>query len=232
MTEKYNLNIHPYVRLLVIILTLIAIIIPHKSEFEIIFFVFFIVPLYVINHRIKQLINFTLIVAFPIFLSMALFFYIAPQSGYNSWGDILERFFKLIVTASMFQFIFLIPFQKLYPTLKTWKFSTELIILIVGSISILEEMKRRAEKIVASRLARGYTKKRNIINLASHLPHVLNPLLVGVLRTSIERSDNWEQKNILGLIECIKIDRMIYSWSYNMILVTISIVYLSLSLIY
>ena len=50
----------------------------------------------------------------------------------------------------------------------------------------------------------GFIGKRNLINTAKQFPYILVPLIIGILRTSVERSETWTQWNIINLINSKK----------------------------
>jgi hypothetical protein len=226
-----NLSIHPYIRAIILLCILVAVYLSQSIQFDMAFYLFVLIPLLLLHSKIKNHIQFLLVAIFPIFLSFVLIKIIVLNGQKEEWQLILVKTLKLIISATIFQFLLLIPSKELYITFKKWGFKNNTLIILLSSFTVWNEITNRADKIVTARLARGYVKNRNLLSMGKQLTFVLNPLLVGVMRTSIERAESWSQKNISELVNHYKMEKLEYSVLYNLILLIFSIAYLILVII-
>lgn len=221
-----SLFIHPYNRLIILFCILLASYFSENIILDIGFYSLVLIPLLFLNHKIKSHLRFLLVAIVPIFISFVLIKILVQGGQKADWLIICSKILKLTISATTFQFILLIPPKELYVTFKKWGLKNDVLITFLSSFTVWNEISNRADKIVTARLARGYIKKRNFWNMGKQLPFVLNPLLVGVMRTSIERAESWSQKNILSMVNNYKVEKMNYSFLYNLLLALSAIGYL------
>jgi energy-coupling factor transporter transmembrane protein EcfT len=122
---------------------------------------------------------------------------------------------KLIIFTSVFQLTLLIPPEILITTFKKWGLKGEALLTILGAFTVWADIKTRTDKILSARFARGFIEERTFLNKARQLPYVLVPLVIGIIRTAIERADSWEQKNILHLLKNHKVMEPEYPFVFN-----------------
>lgn len=223
--NKNNLLPHPYIRLLFLLLSIGGTFIAVQISQVVIYYLLVLLPLTALSKQIKAHFRFILIGILPIFLSLILINILILDGKSGSWFFILLKISKLTVYASIFQFVFFIPTIDLLNTLKKWNLKGEALITIISSFTVWNEIINNANKIVTARLARGYIGKRNIINMAKQLPYVLNPLVIGVMRTSIERAETWDKKQIISLVQNIENDKTSYSFTYNLLMMVFAAIY-------
>ena len=94
----------------------------------------------------------------------------------------------------------------------------EKLMTLMGTFIVWADIKRRSEQIVVARFARGFIGKRNFINTAKQLPYVLVPLIIGIIRTSVERSQAWTQWDVVALINNRESKKYEYSIVANLII--------------
>lgn len=216
---------HPYIRLLFLLLSIGGTFIAVQISQVVIFYLLVLLPLIVLSKQIKAHFRFILIGIIPVFLSLILINILILEGRNGDWNFVLLKISKLTIYSSVFQFVFFIPTIDLLNTLKKWNLKGEALITIISSFTVWNEIIDNANKIVTARLARGYIGRRNMLNLAKQLPYVLNPLVIGVMRTSIERAESWDKKHIIHLVQNMKEDDISYSYTYNLLMIMFASVY-------
>lgn len=186
--------------------------------------------MFVFSGQIKRHLNLLLFAIVPIYLSFILLYIIILKE--ENWDFIHLKVLKLILFTSVIQLTLSIPAEQLITTFKKWRLKGETLITVLGAFTVWTDVSYRSEKIITARFARGFVGKRTIINKAKQFPFVLVPLVVGILRTSTERADSWEQKNILQLVEKNMVEESNYPIELNLILVLISLSWLLISIMF
>lgn len=219
-----KLCLHPYIRLLFLICGLTGILLINKIEWLLCFYFIVIISLFVFSGQIKKHLNLLLFAIVPIYLSFILLYIIILKE--ENWDFIHLKVLKLILLTSVIQITLSIPAEQLISTFKKWRLKGEALITVLGAFTVWTDVSYRSEKIITARFARGFVGKRTIINKAKQFPFILVPLVVGILRTSTERADSWEQKNILQLVEKSTTEKSNYPIGLNLILVSVSLSWL------
>jgi len=93
----------------------------------------------------------------------------------------------------------------LFTTFRKWGFKGDSLLTIIGAFTVWADLRTKANQIVTARFARGFIGKRNFFNTAKQFPYILIPLVIGVMRTSTERVNVWEQRNIPERLDSNKI---------------------------
>lgn len=91
-----------------------------------------------------------------------------------------------------------LPPAELPRTLHAWGVRGALLAVIVGAISLVPEMRLRTEQIMTAREARGLVPNRRVWTRAMELPSLLRPLLAWALRSAIQRSEIWRERDLLS----------------------------------
>lgn len=227
---KYNYYIHPFVRIAFLICAVVGIFLAKGILPILLFYLLAILPLFVFSKKIKAHLKFLLFGVVPIFLSFILIYIIVLQVKNGGWEYIIEKVLRLTSIASAFQIVLTIPANDLFNTFKKWGLKGESLITVISVFSVWSEISNRADKIVTARLSKGYVKNRNLLSMAVQFPYTLNPLIIGVIRTSVERAESWQSKNILHLVDNYKSSNTDYNKLFNFSVVFISVVYLSCTL--
>ncbi|MCC8147206.1 MAG: hypothetical protein LIO93_12410 [Bacteroidales bacterium] len=115
-------------------------------------------------------------------------------------------------------------------TLKKWKIKGEALITVLGAFTVWTDVSNRAQKILTARFSRGFIRERTVIQKIKQFPFVLIPLVIGVLRTSTERAESWEQKDIIYLMEINESDSIKTSLFLNVFLLAASCTWLIISI--
>lgn len=213
-----TISIHPYVRFFFLIGTLISIILFHQVWQLVLLYVALILPLAIITSAIKNQLRLLLFGILPISLTFILIYIIILNGSNGSWDFILLKILKILNITSIFQIALTIKPGEMLSTFKMVGIKGEKLITLMGTFSVWADIKRRSEQIVVARFARGFIGKRNFINTAKQLPYVLVPLIIGILRTSVERSELWTQWDIIKLINNHETKRNDYSIATNLII--------------
>lgn len=224
MIVKDKFLIHPYIRLFFLFSGITGFTFINNVLFLFVFYLLVILPLFAIGNIISKHVKLLIYGIFPVYLTFILLYIIVLGEGAIGWEFINLKILKLLLFTSTFQFVFSIPSNHLFCTLKAWRFKGDLLIAILGSLTVWEDILRRSDKIITARFSRGFVKKRTLRNKAKQLPFILVPLIIGILRTSSERADSWEQKKILDLIENMKPSKYIYPILINFFLIFVSTV--------
>jgi energy-coupling factor transporter transmembrane protein EcfT len=106
----------------------------------------------------------------------------------------------------------------------------ELLIVLLGSFALGPELTLRADQVMTARLARGMMPNRGIISRIYQLPFILRPLFAWALRSAIQRSENWHQKQIFSRVENFNKRTLNYSIASSTLILLSSASYLVLSL--
>jgi hypothetical protein len=118
----------------------------------------------------------------------------------GGWDFIFLKTLKILDLTSIFQIALTIKPDSLFSTFSKIGIKGEKLITVIGAFTVWADIKRRSEQIITARFARGFVGKRSYINIAKQFPYIMIPLIIGILRTSIERSRTWTQWNIVDLI--------------------------------
>ncbi len=230
--ETNKLSIHPYIRLIFLIAGIAGTILINEFAWLLLFYTILILPLFIFSGQIRKHINLMLFGMLPIFLSFILLYIIVLKGSNGNWHFINLKMLKLILVTSIIQIALTIPSENLIYTFKKWGFKGESLITILGAFTVWADVNYRAGKIITARFSRGFIGKRTIINKAKQFPFVLVPLVIGILRTSTERAESWEQKNILYLVDKAKPEKLNYQLFLNILLLFVSLCWLLLGIIY
>lgn len=215
-----GLLIHPYIRLVLLIGGIIAVILTQNNYILLTAYLVVIIPLLIRGGQVKM--HFRLLVAgiFPIFLSFILLYILILHGQNGGWNFILFKTQKILLVTSLVQIVMAIPSHALVETFRMWGLRGESLIITLGSFTVWGEMGNRADKIITARFSRGFIGKRNGVNLIRQFPFVLIPLVIGILRTSTERAESWDQKNILHRLQNYRSRKIPYHAFTNIAVLT------------
>lgn len=196
------------------------------------FYLAIVLPLSFLSGQIRKHINLMLFGIVPILLSFILLYIVVLKGVNGGWNFIALKILKLVLYTSMLQFCLLIPSENLISTFKMWGLKGETLITVLGAFTVWADVSYRAEKIITARFSRGFIEKRTFFSKAKQFPFVLVPLFIGILRTSTERAESWEQKDILHLVQNFKPEKVNYPAFLNSLLFAVSIGWVLVGLIY
>lgn len=110
--------------------------------------------------------------------------------------------FRLVVLGGLWQLCFLtLPSSDLGPTLRSWGFRGEALIVALGSLAVMPDLAARSRQILTARHARGFLGRASWWSRARQLPGVLPPLVAWILRASIQRGENWRHRGLIQRFE-------------------------------
>ena len=208
--EKTN-TLHPISRILFLTGSVIAILLMHHVFYLLLFYLVFILPLIFAQKNIFAHLRLLAFGIVPIVLTFILLYILIMKGSNGGWEFIFLKSLKILCITSVFQITLSIPAQLLIPTFKKWGLKGEGLLTVIGAFTVWAEVKTKSNQIITARFARGFIGKRNLINTAKQLPHVLIPLIIGVMRTAVERVDVWEQREIPVLLDKVETSKVKYS---------------------
>lgn len=197
-SDSYSIN--PYTRVFFLILSFIGAIICKDTLYMILFLSLALVPFFIINRKFIFYVRFFLFGILPIYVSFILLYVIIQKNQSQGWEYIHYRVIKLLLYTSIVQVFLSFKPQEIIDTMIALRIRGSNLMVILGAFSIWEDVIKRSNKIITARYARGNVVKRNLFNTVKQVPFALVPLINGVLRTSIERSESWQRKDIVNLV--------------------------------
>ena len=227
-----KINIHPYIRLLLLV-GVIASVILYKHLLQLgLLYIAFIIPLILLIGIIRNHVRLLLFGIVPIAFTFILIYILILSENKENWDFILVKILKILDVTSIFQVVLTVESGALYPTFRKLGLKGESLITVIGAFTVWADIKRRSEQIIIARFARGFIRKRNFINTAKQFPYILVPLIIGILRTSIERSETWIRWDIIDLINKKRAKSEKYSVTINVAIALITVLCLTIGIIY
>jgi len=109
---------------------------------------------------------------------------------------------RIAVIAAAFQLCFLplIDGGRLITFLRTWRCTGRALVVTLGGVTLVAELKLRTRQVLESRLAQGLGAVTTWGALRQ-LPFVLLPLTVYMLDAAANRSDLWARRNLVERLE-------------------------------
>lgn len=210
-----TLRLHIYSRIGIALITIILLLLGHKTYLLITYLL--LVAVIGVSGFLKEHLRLLIIGMFPVYLSFILIYVlILSQSG--AWQEIHFRVLNLLILTTIFQIVLIFPPDELFYSLKKIGIKGSILIIVVSSYTLVDDISKRSEKIINARLSRGYVKKRTRFTMMKQLPYVLRPLFIQIFRSSYERAYNWEQKDMIGLIQ--KFNKVpSYNWLLNIVII-------------
>lgn len=225
-----KLYINPYIRLLFLVCTIIGILLINNTLVLSVYYLLVILPVFIYSGQLKthtQLLAFGMI---PIFLTFILLYILVLKGEEGGWNFIFLRIIKLVIVTSAIQLTLLIPSSFMTTTLKKWHIKGEALITVLGAFTVWTDVMNRTQKILTARFSRGFIQERTVIEKIKQFPSVLIPLIIGVLRTSTERAESWEQKDVLYLMEINKMKSIKTSSFLNYFLLITSLAWFTIGI--
>lgn len=220
--NKQGLYLKPKFRLIFLFNCFIGTLMIDNLTLMIIFYCLFLLPLFIYSCQIKKHISFLLFGMLPILASFILIYIIILKGTNGDWEFVVTRVLKLMLYTSVLQLALMIPNNYLIYTFKRWGLKGDNLLLALGAFTVWYDVSSRTDKIIIARFARGYVKKRNWFNKAKQFPYLFYPLIIGMIRTSTERAESWQQKKITYNIANIQIENPQFSISFNFIVTFLS----------
>jgi hypothetical protein len=226
-----GLIMHPYVRLAFFFAGICGTLLSTNPVFLLVTYLIVIIPTIALNGQFRQHLKLLIIGILPILLSFILLYIFIFHDKSKSWDFIAVKVIKIILFTSLFQITLSIPSKILFITLKKWGFSGQPLVLVLSSLTVWEDVRYRANKIIDARFARGFVVQRSAITKARQLPYIILPLVIAVFRTAIERADSWEQKDMLYLVDHIRVEKVAYPVILNIVYFATSVCWLVIGLL-
>jgi energy-coupling factor transport system permease protein len=126
----------------------------------------------------------------------------AAHTSYGPWPAMeyaLRISARLALIAAIIQLCLLtIAPERLQTVLSQWWVRGDALVISIATVSLLPELQRRADQVMAARLARGYVARRSVVQIVAQLPALMRPLFTWVLRSSVERTAVWRQRRLIS----------------------------------
>lgn len=210
--QKFQL--HPYTRLIFLIAGITGTILCENTLYLLFFWLVILIPVLTINKNIKTHLNFLLVAMLPMLVMLTLSHWII----FKNWSHfelVLNTVLKVIVYTSIIHIALIIPQEHVLATFKMWKMKNEILITTLGSYIVWVDIANRADKIITARFSRGYITKRTFWAKLKQFPHLLIPLIIGIMRTASERAYSWEQKRIIQRLDVMNATKIEVSTLFN-----------------
>ena len=227
--------LHPYIKVVLAIIV-IAGVIASPNVIQLLILLIFLFSLLLINKRTKNYLSFGLFFIVPLFIALSiLYLVILPLASNGSIQHNLKAnsnyvfvtVLRLMNLVALFQFIFGTNEDELFSFFKKLHLSNETIFTFMGGLVIWEDIKKKTGRIFDATIARGLYPKRNLITKIIILPKIIKPLLNTLFNDAIVRSEVWKQKEIIKKINEYVGNRPRYSTPYNILLLSIGILWIS-----
>ena len=207
MPDARNVPVHPRVRgastILAIIGTLFA-----TSIISMLFaWLLVLIPLLAATGTLRSHARFVVRILAPIFVIHLLVWGFlvgappgSPPGSSSTDGSRFAVFIALrrILLGGIFQLCFLsIPYDKMINTFWYWGLRGKSLVVAAGAFTIWPELKLRGDQILAARYARGLSPDRKLFSRIRQFPFLLRPLLTWAIRSASERTQLWEQRQLL-----------------------------------
>lgn len=231
MKSNYN-YIHPYIRLFFLVGIISTVILFNQIWPLSLLYILFILPLIFVTGSIKNHLRLLILGIFPISLTFILLYILIMKGANGGWDFILLRILKILVATTAFQITLTVKSDSLFQTFRMIGIKGEKLVTLIGTFTVWIDIKRRSEQIITARFARGFIGKRSYVNIARQFPYILVPLIIGILRTSIDRSQTWTQWNIVDLINSKKPINQAFPLLINLVIVLFTTISLLVGIFY
>jgi energy-coupling factor transporter transmembrane protein EcfT len=105
---------------------------------------------------------------------------------------------RLLVLGAIWQLCFLtLPFHGLAATLRSWGIRGDALVACLGSFAVIPEVSARARQVIAARAARGFLGRASWLSRARQLAALLPPLVAWVLRSAVQRDEQWRHRGLI-----------------------------------
>jgi len=202
-------TIHPISRLLFLVFGIIGVIIC-IDLFLMMGYWIYLVMLYYISGYLKVHIKFFSLIIIPVLLFLLII-----------WGGVMEKApykysydytngyvfaiyisLRLLLLGSLFQLTFItIHHDNYIDVFKKWGIKGNLLIIILGALTVFPDLIKKADKIMTAIYARGIIPNRSIINRFRQFPLILKPLIINSLQSAVDRTESWYSKNLIKRME-------------------------------
>lgn len=170
-----------------------------------------LVPLLILTGVFRSYFRFVFTILFPIAIALILVWswivgappgFAPASSPYEGTRFAILVTIRLALIGGISQLCLLsIPPNRLASTLKYWGIKGEGLIVALGCFALLPELKIRAGQVLTARYARGLVPNRSFCTRFRQVPYLFRPLLIWVLRSAIQRSEIWQQRQLVTRIQ-------------------------------
>ena len=99
------------------------------------------------------------------------------------------------------------------------------LIVALGTLALLPELMHRTDQVLTARFALGAMPNRSFLVRAREFPHMLRPLLAWSLRSAVQRSESWHQRQVFANVARFSTDSEPTSMPASVFVVALSILW-------
>lgn len=225
-----QIAIHPFIRILFFITGILGAILCTNNLLLLFFWIAILIPLMVLTGNGKAHFKFILVVVLPMTLMLFFLFGVVLHKTIDNFASVIQTILKLINYTTIFQVVLLIPPNQVYYTFKSWGMKGGTLVTFLGSYIVWVDITNRSDKILTARFARGFITERTFLTRLKQIPYLLIPLIIGIMRTAVERSESWKQKGLLYRIQNLNIKKIHYSIILNSLIFIIAMAWLIINI--
>jgi energy-coupling factor transporter transmembrane protein EcfT len=211
-------NIHPYTRIAFFITGIAGGFFCTSNLLLLGFWLLILLPLMMITGNAGAHMRFLLVVVLPMAAMLLLLSWIVSEKSSENFDQVLLTILKVIAYTTIVQVVLIIPPEQVYSTFRKWGLKGDTLVTSLGSYIVWVDIVNRSGKILTARFARGFIAERTFIAKLKQMPHLLIPLIVSIIRTATERSESWQQKQLLQRVGVMKAAEVSYSKPVNAVM--------------
>jgi energy-coupling factor transporter transmembrane protein EcfT len=203
--------VHPIARGLAVLIAATGSILVREPVALALFWLAVLVPLLVHTGIIRAHIRFVCGIVLPVAAALFLVWgwIVAAPPGAPPGSDPAAglRFaattsLRLAVLGGVWQSCFLtLPSSALAATLRCWGLQGEALVVVLGSFAVVPELTIRSRQVIVARVARGFISDARWWSRIRQVPSLLPPLVAWVLRSSVQRGEQWRHRGMLQRFE-------------------------------
>lgn len=204
---KHLAEINPVARGISFILAVAGTLASKSLTLMLIFWGVGVLPLLALSGLLPKYWQFCRQVVLPIMAGLLLVWSLlvgAPPASRPHSDPVAGMFFAFFVSMRLFLLaavsqllFFTIGPDQLVATLSAWRLRGEYLVATVGSLTLLPEMKLRAQQVYTARCARGLLQSTALSQRVKQVPYIFRTLLVWAIRSAVQRSEMWAHRNLL-----------------------------------
>ena len=221
---------HPYVRIIFLLLSIIGVVLSVDIRWLGLYGLILVI-INIIDGRSDVVVNFIFICVLPMIAMQSIMHFLIIKGTIIQFKYIMFDIARLVALTNSIIIGLSLKSEEVVYTLKKLKLRGKALIIALGTYTVILDIVNRADRIITARLSRGYVDKRNTVNSLLQIPYILVPLIIGVFRTTIERSESWDQKDMFEVVKKINVESPVFRRSHNLFMLFISIGWIILNLL-
>lgn len=217
-------ELHPYARLAAAVSAAAAVLLARSSTQLMALWLILCCLMLTIPGLLRIHLRFLMAIVFPLALALSFVWagiigappgsapHSSPKNGLAYAILIVAR---LAVLGTLMQLTFLtVPREELPALFAAWGVRGPLYVAIVGSLSLVNDVKLRASQVFTARCARGLMRTRSPFNRAKQIAPMLRALVTWIVRSAVDRAQMWEHRNLLADVDVEMQMQSFRTWDY------------------